>query len=69
MKIYFVIPDIYLSSSFCLGGAFPGVMDCADCQDNFEKFWCAVNTPPCGTIDKVLDEILVCFLFFTINVV
>lgn len=35
-----------------------GVMDCADCQDNFEKFWCAVNTPPCGTIDKVLDEIL-----------
>ena len=33
-------------------------MDCAVCQDNFEKFWCAVNTPPCGTIDKVLDEIL-----------
>lgn len=35
-----------------------GLMDCADCQENFEKFWCAVNTPPCGTIDKVLDEIL-----------
>lgn len=35
-----------------------GLMDCADCQDNFKKFWCAVNTPPCGTIDKVLDEIL-----------
>ena len=33
-------------------------MDCAVCQDNFEKFWCAVNTHPCGTIDKVLDEIL-----------
>ena len=33
-------------------------MDCAVCQDDFEKFWCAVNTPPHGTIDKVLDESL-----------
>lgn len=44
-----------------------GLTDCADCQDNFEKFWCAVNTPPCGTIDKVLDEILPLISFITLE--
>eukprot|EP01018_Ginkgo_biloba_P034049 Gb_13640 [translate_table: standard] len=30
---------------------------CANCIENLEKFWCALTAPPCGTIDKVLDEI------------
>ncbi|KAH9325149.1 hypothetical protein KI387_005327, partial [Taxus chinensis] len=32
-------------------------IDCADCHEKFEKFFCAVTAPSCGTVDKVMDEI------------